>query len=227
MSAISLLRGLHVAASLLRSALWVTLSLPEVLLALAGIRPAKTMRVIVIVQRDEAGLAVASGEAVAVQLDWAAEAFWKAANVRLLGQVVTEDLASTGLTLDVRGFGDGAVADNFGRPGAAFRLKTLRLGPCGAPLRRLTGYGAPIVLFAVRGFVGGHMNGASFGVTADHALIVFGCNPATLAHEVGHSCMLLHRGDCGNLMHRSWPRGAALTRWQAAVLRASRHVTFF
>jgi len=226
MSAISLLRTLHVAASLLRSVLWVTLSLPEVLLALTGIRPAKTLRVIVIVQRDESGLAVASDEAVATQLAWAGEAFSKAANVRLLGQVVTEDLASTSLTLDVRGFGDGAVADNFGRPGAAFRLKTLGLGPCGAPLRRLTGYGAPVVLFAVRGFVCGHMNGASFGVTADHALVVFGCNPATLAHEVGHSCMLLHRGDPGNLMHPSWPRGASLTRWQAAVLRASRHVTY-
>ena len=43
----------------------------------------------------------------------------------------------------------------------------------------------------------------------------------------GHSCMLLHRSDGGNLLHPSWPRGAELTRWQRAVLRASRPVTFF
>lgn len=220
-------RSVDLALNLLRTGFWAALSVPDTALALAGIRPEKKLRVLVVVQRDEKGVPVAKVEEVSVQLDWAIEALGRAANVRVIPFVVTEEEASGVATLDVRGFGDGAPLANLGLPGATFQRKMIRLGMTGAPFRRASGYGAPIVLFAVRRFKGDKYNGLSFGATTDYAQVAFGMNPATLAHECGHSCMLLHRSDEGNLMHRSWPRGRHLTRWQAAVLRMSGHVTYF
>jgi hypothetical protein len=97
--------------------------------------------------------------------------------------------------------------------------------------RRGIGYGAPVCAFAVRGFSDGN-DGCSLGPLEDYVTVNFNSRAAysmsTLAHEVAHACNLWHVSDQGNLMNKSKAaRGPNLDQWQKALVRASRHVTYF
>jgi len=213
---------------------WIAISLVDAGLSLLGIQPEKTLRLTVVIQRDERGEPVARVEDVVLQINWAIETY-RQANVRIVpghgfspkygnGFIVIEENSSSADTLDVHGASDGSFGDNLGPVGSKFQLKLADLGG-GASFRRITGYGSPIVAFAVRSFVQGQ-NGTSLGPTADFVLVRFGQNPSTLAHECGHACMLSHRNEADNLMHTTWPRGSHLTNWQTTVIRTSPHVTY-
>ena len=51
---------------------------------------------------------------------------------------------------------------------------------------------------------------------------------ATLAHELGHACLLPHDESAGNLMNASVVGAAfpVLSNLQVAIVRGSRHVTY-
>jgi hypothetical protein len=114
--------------------------------------------------------------------------------------------------------------------------------------RRLIGYGAPIVAFTTRRFEDGAV-GCSLGPLTDWVTVEFQDSegelaPAlltstvrlgrvsTLAHEIAHACNLIWHGSSSNRLMtplKSTPAGTRicrLTRWEKAVFRASRHVTY-
>lgn len=201
-----------------------TLALPDLLVYMAGIKPYKTLRVRVVVLRDEAGQALATAEEVIPSLDEAKQIFAEQAHVRLLpaGQVVvTIDGPAPKAALDVH-CNDGAWQEDFGEAGTYFR----RHAPSKNGVQK-AGYGAPVTVFIVRDI--SDKGGCSLGPLADYvtleARMLGRARHRLLAHEVGHACGLWHSKVKANLMFPRGP-GVALTRWQAAILRGSRHVTF-
>jgi len=91
----------------------------------------------------------------------------------------------------------------------------------------LIGYGQPLTVFIVRSM--STHNGCSLGAATDYVTVEAKTLRATrrlLAHEVAHACGLWHSKNPANLMAPRGP-GEELAHWQAAILRTSRHVTFF
>ena len=206
---------------------WGLLSLPEVVLGAAGVLPEKVLRVVVVVPLGQ-------GEAVDVPalqarlragLEAAATALYETARVRLepAGEhwvlVKTSNLAPA---LRELGCNMQAVREDLGRAGRAFeRLAIEAAYP--SLFRRLLGLGAPLVVFAVpalRGFLGCSLGPLTDYVTIDRA------HPLCLAHELGHACNLPHHAAPDNLMHPHGCRARRLERWQALLLRSSRHVSW-
>ena len=151
--------------------------------------------------------------------------------------VVTISQTGTSHRLDVSCGGSNAASD-LGFEGADFQ-NILTLSGFWTNWRRLIGYGAPICAFSVRGF-SGTSDGCSNGPLDDFVLVNF-LGAATdvslpdnavigkssiLPHESGHACNLWHV-DPSNLMQGSDPRMTSLSAWQVALLRSSRHVTYF
>lgn len=89
--------------------------------------------------------------------------------------------------------------------------------------RRLLGWAAPVVVFAVRDVEG--KLGCSLGPFADY-VTVEGQNAICLAHELGHACSLWHHSQRENLMFATCG-STKLKKWQWVILRGSRHVTYF
>ncbi|NIV11058.1 MAG: hypothetical protein GWN62_07115 [Aliifodinibius sp.] len=118
-----------------------------------------------------------------------------------------------------------AMLQDLGLPGTQFQFETL-----GAffqtSVRRLTGYGAPVTVFVVKNI--GKFTGCSLGWLSDYVTVKHD-HIFTTAHELGHACNLLHMSDRANLMHPSSGKQKTilLETWQIALLRASRHITFF
>lgn len=233
--------------NLIRTVFWAAVSLVDFGLSLVGIRPKKKMRLAVIIQRDERGEPVTRIEEAIHQINWAIEVFERVADVRIIpaapfnfgtafsgpahggdGFAIVEDAASDHRTLDVWGSDGGAhFYDNLGEPGTVFQKKMIGLG-FATTFRRVTGYGAPVVAFAVRSFKSSAV-GTSAGPLTDFVLVKFGEKVRTLAHECGHACTLPHGFGISidNLMHASGTTGSYLNRLQISILRASRHVTYF
>lgn len=118
-----------------------------------------------------------------------------------------------------------ALWQDFGLPGMHFQYNTLTTF-FESSLRRITGYGAPVTVMVVKQIRG--FGGCSLGWLSDYVTVGYN-HLFTTAHELGHACNLLHRKDEENLMH---PRSGrqeviTLTDWQIALVRASRHVTYF
>ncbi len=95
------------------------------------------------------------------------------------------------------------------------------------PLGTLIGYGAPVTVFVVRSI--SDKNGCSLGLLTDYVTIEAKAVLRTrglMAHEIAHACGLLHSQDTTNLMFPTGP-GTEISRFQTAVFRNSRHVTFW
>ena len=201
-----------------------TLSLPDVVGHMAGIQPYKNLRVRVVILRDEAGQPLAEAEEVKPCLDEAQRIFSERAHVRLLpaGRVVdTVPEPAPKAALDVH-CNDGAWQEDFAAAGEYFRQHRARMDR-----RRRAGYGAPVTVFVVRNI--SNKGGCSLGPLADYVTLEAGmlnrARHRLLAHEVAHACGLWHSEVKANLMFPRGP-GTALNRWQAAILRGSRHVTY-
>jgi hypothetical protein len=157
--------------------------------------------------------------------------------------VKTDDSVSSDRTLDVC-CDACAFGDDLTSIGSTFNLMMARLG-FSTNARRLIGYGAPIIAFAVRKYTDGKA-GCSMGLLADYITVKFDeeDNSDTftpeqlthekvlgavtdLAHEVGHCCYLWHYPSTNdNLMDPFTNRTGHLNVWQKIVVRTSRHVTY-
>ncbi len=204
------------------------IKLPELVLTLAGLRFAKRMKLRIVVLRDERGLPLMSNDEAQPAFEEARRILARMAGVDVQPdewRVVTAPHAAPKAALDVHctdGALSGAWRDDVGQAGAFFRDLMAK-----TPGGTLTGYGAPVTVFVVRS-ISTH-NGCSLGVAADYVTIEARAVKSTrrlLAHEVAHACGLWHSRRPDNLMIPKGP-GEELTRWQAAVLRSSRHVTYF
>jgi Repeat of unknown function (DUF5648) len=202
---------------------WGLIDVGEMILGFLGIRPEKRMRIMVIIQEDEEGHAVATTAEIFPLLQLAIDTFKGQANVRLLpvgpfrysspfqdiptaseDYIYREELGSRADTLDVDCDAD-LLVDDLGIIGSQFNYKLSR-DLFFAGWRRLIGYGAPVAAFAVRSFKNGHSAGCSLGPLADYVVVRFAPDPVSkalprnrnLAHELGHAC---------NLWHPSYPGG--------------------
>lgn len=200
------------------------IKLPEFLLTLVGVRFGKRLRLRVVVLRDERGLPLASDAEVRPAYEEAQRILARMAGVAVEPagwRVVTAPHAAPKAALDVR-CTDGAWRDDLGQAGAFFRslMATTTAGT-------LTGYGAPVTVFVVRSMT--THNGCSLGAAADYVTVEaksLRTARRLLAHEVAHACGLWHTKKPNNLMLPKGP-GEELTHLQAAVLRSSRHITYF
>lgn len=215
--------------------------------ATIGSAPEKLLRLQIVIQRDENGNPVASVANVLKALEFAIVTFKQQANVRLvpvgpfqytskfadtptasLAFVTTETDNSDSSTLDVNCDLDG-WADDFLTTGSNFELKMSRDGFWGNT-RRITGYGAPVCVFAVRSF-NDDDDGCSLGPLSNYVTVNFNDSGdstfSTMAHELGHACTLFHVSDPTNLMIHTEPHPSFLDGGQVFLLRTSRHVTFF
>ena len=197
---------------------------PELLLTLLGWRFTKRLKLRIVVLRDERGLPLIGNEEVAPAFDEARRIFSRMAGVDVEPAgwpVVTAPHAAPKAALDVH-CTDGAWRDDLGQAGDFFRslMATTTRGT-------LTGYGAPLTVFIVRS-ISSH-NGCSLGADTDYVTVEARTLKNTrrlLVHEVAHACGLWHSQRPNNLMIPKGP-GEELTGWQAAILRTSRHVTYF
>lgn len=219
---------------------WSIVGIPDFLLSLIGILPEKKLRVCVIILSDESGAPVEQEANIVPELQNAIDIFWERANVRIIRSAPFQfdsgfaDVESADeewihvfapintTVLDVN-CGTKAAREDLGKIGSNFELAANLVCLYGNS-RRVIGYGAPICVFVVRTISGAL--GCSLGPLADYVIVqAVGRDPLTIAHELGHACNLCDVDDPSNLMGPNV--GRDLRRGQVAILRNSRHVTYF
>lgn len=197
---------------------------PDLFLTLVGVKPVKKLRLRIVILRDERGLPVARNEEVLPVYEEARRVLARSARVLIEPagwQVVTAPHAAPKAALDVR-CSDGAWQDDLGEAGNFFRSLMAKTA-----LGTITGYGAPVTVFIVRS-ISSH-NGCSLGPLTDYVTVeakILKSTRRLLVHEVGHACGLWHSQAEDNLMLAQGP-GEQLKTWQAAIVRTSRHVSYF
>ncbi|HKA66391.1 MAG TPA: hypothetical protein VKG03_00650 [Solirubrobacterales bacterium] len=221
---------------------WGVVSLIDVIAGLIGIRPEKKLRVCVVMLNDERGRPLNDPAAVVPDLQAAIDIYREQANVRVLPagpfqyasglagaeRASTDWIHGTGRgpsgsgVLDVS-CGAASGGEDLSATGSNFEV-IANVSCFYTNFRRLVGYGAPIIIFLVRD-VKGTESGCSVGPLTDYVVVEAG-NPHCIAHEMGHACSLWHVGDGDNLMFPQCGQ-RKLSWWQIALLRASRHVTYF
>ena len=205
------------------------INLPDFPLTLVGLMVPKAIRVQPIILHDEKRQPVADRVLVQRDIDLAKEVFEKELNVRLivpLGGVSVHPDAAPSDVLEV----DCASRNShfLTSAGAWFRANQVPLGSF-----LFTGYGAPITGFLIRDVLpsteyagcNGWLWNDYFVAEPSSASSVEGIQ-LRLAHEVGHCCNLLDRGDDTLMSGSPTGRTRKLTNWQKAVFRSSRYVTY-
>ena len=237
--------GLKWIWNVLLTVAWGAASLLDAGLGLAGVLPEKRLRVgvLLICGPGETGLStegIVSG--LVAQMEQAAEILLRQARVRLIPAVrmgrssvagtpwgvdgswvkVVSAKNAAGM-LDV-GCNWQAVREELGLFGSRFEAMAAKAS-YHTQFRRILGCGSPVFVFAVRSIRG--FKGCSLGPLTDY-VTVDRASPLCLTHEIGHACNLPHhRGAPANLMDPDTCTGELLARWQAVLLRMSRHVTYF
>jgi hypothetical protein len=196
----------------------------DFVLSLLGMLPVKKLRVRFVILRDERGLPVWDESLAHIAYEETMRILGRAARVELVPigwRVVTAPHGAPRAALDVH-CTDGAWSDDIGEAGAFYRSIMAK-----TPLGTVLGYGAPVTVFIVRSI--SDKNGCSLGLLTDYVTVEAGAIKPTrglIAHEIAHACGLLHSKDKDNLMYPSGP-GTTISRFQTAVFRNSRHVTYW
>ena len=240
----ALVSGLRQLGNLLNEFIQTVFGALDFVLALLVILPMKKIRVAVVVLRDENGVLLADPPSnLGPRISAASDILERQAKTRIvapgIGQILPLPDPAPTYALDVK-CGAGAWGEEFGEAGAYFRGRTVQ-----AWHGAFFGYGDPVTAFLVRS-VDGDDDGCSLGPLTSYVTVeaedlripgddVGGGTPGStvgtvnsrlLAHEVAHACGLPHWfASTANLMHPSGP-GTRLSRFQKAVFRRSRHVTY-
>lgn len=222
---------------------WGVIGLLDLILSLIGVRPEKKLRVCTLLLKDRDGNLVANTADAVVQLQNTIDIFFQQANVRVIrsapfqydsGFAGKETAKSnwvkvnTGKSksdiLDVECNIKAAFEDLWviGMKIDFFAITKFFYGN----LRRLIGYGDPVFILIVKE-LGGSTIGCSLGPLTDYVTIE-GRNLGCIAHELGHACNLWHSSKTNNLMLGSYSSSSnKLSKWQIAMIRNCRHVTYF
>jgi len=202
-------------------ALWRVASVPGLVLDAIGLDFRKRLRICIIILSDDSG-----PRATSVSLDPAIQSatniFGNEANVDLIvDDIHTVQVPAPRINLDV-GCNAEAYWEDLSIEGSYFEFTANQICFDGAG-RRLVGFAAPVIVFVVRSVSGAA--GCSLGLFSDY-VTVEGPTGACLAHEIGHACSLWHVDGATNLMNPTCGR-TQLAGWQRAIVRSSRHVTYF
>ncbi len=255
-------RGLEWGLNIFKTFVAAVASLPDALLGLLGIMPEKKLKLLVIIQKiSDREPVVTKMEVVYRDIQFLINTFREQMNIRVLPTnlfiyksafsednfslenfVKIADNKGSNRTLDVC-CDECAVADDLTLIGSTFNMEMARMG-FSTNARRLLGYGAPVIAFAVRSFSDGKA-GCSIGPLSDYVTVLFNETQNSagtpignltsdkpldavtdLAHEVGHCCNLPHFSNSNNLMNPSPTRTGRLTTLQKILIRSSRHVTY-
>ena len=220
------------------------MSVPDWILGIFGIRPQKYLKVLVILQRDENERLVADVPAVIPHIEFAVKTFQEKAKVGILplaepgpshnGFIYIWPSINSSKTLDV-GCKSEALAEDLLMAGGIFDAMITEAG-FNSAAARFGHIGPPVFVFAVRTYSGDESTvGCSLGFWSDYVTVQFppvppptgtSLNPTTMAHELGHACLLTHT-DPPNLMQATGPNPSDLSAWQVTKIRSSRHVTYF
>lgn len=197
------------------------LGIPELIISLLGFKPRKKLRLKVLILHDANHKPVASVSEVEALVDDTKRAFRREANIRIRKLATSDDLVS----VHTSGSPDYVLTPScvlrgyknaFTRVGRWFRKES----------STYTVHNAIVVFVVpdVRDKGGCFLALHSYGYIDRRAFTV----NLLLAHEIGHGLDLIkHRKNPKNLMHRQGDvRTRKLTRWQRAVIRSSRHVTY-
>jgi hypothetical protein len=212
---------------------WRIVGLFDFLGSLIGLRPRKKMYFGVIIPVID-GVPIAFEADMQGQVDAVIEVFDRTCNIdaRFTGFCRT-DLSPPGGRIVV-GCDAGGFFQDWWLNGSWFELvgRTCKFE---SNWRRLVGYGGELLGFVVHNVTpdGGGSNtiGCSFAATHDYVVVEGPPNNDrfTLAHEIGHACLLPHHGgDPANLMSPIVTTAAfpTLTTLQISTVRWSRHVTY-
>jgi hypothetical protein len=209
------------------------LNLVDLGLTFAGIQIPKRMYVKVIILNQagiEGGRVPLTTEAAVMPHITAAQNIYKTqCNINLIYRgacIAPQQTPGAALSVDC---GVGGFFEDWQLAGSYYQLVTSTCGFSDG-WRRLTGLGGEIfviVLLDVAPNTPGDTVGCSFGPTHDY-VVVEANHPEAIAHEMGHACGLVwHHPSSTNLMFRSTVSTATtLSRFQAAVVRNSRHCSF-
>jgi hypothetical protein len=232
------------------TALAAVSGLADAVLGTIGIRPEKKLRVCTIILNSDGGLSpsevsIAVANYVAA-LQNTVKIYREEANIRVIDEgpfhyssgFASDEKPDSGWVQVYSGQNPAGPADTQ----CDVPMASEDLGPDGSSFefiastqcfygdgRRVIGYGAPVIVFGVRGISGGH-NGCSFGPLADY-VTVLRTDPGSMPHEIAHACNLIHNSGATNLMNPNVDHvttGIHLEWWQVIALRSfSRHVTYF
>lgn len=204
------------------------LSAADFILTLLGIELPKKIRVAFVILLDETGKPLVSPSAVEPTVQEAKRVLGKL-HVSIVS--ATSPMISTATTIppaDALETGCGASlwVDEFNGNNDYFRENSIR------NLGSYIGYAGPVTVFIIRNVA--DKGGCSLGFLADWVVVdtagLGQSNRRVPVHEIAHACnlvghlLLVQHSD--NLMLRD-DHGDNLGRWQRAVFRSSRHVTFF
>jgi hypothetical protein len=193
-----------------------------------------TLRLTVLILRDEHGAPLVQPSDVEPAIALAARVLLQEAGVRLR-HVATQIVSGPAPAdaLDPRANKLLLLDEVIGR--TEYYHEQLAAHPDTGSLRDLVG--RPITAIVVRK-IAGRTTGCSLGISADWVVVQAGLFAAdrpseydetVLVHELGHALNLPHHPNPDNLMYYSSSppehlRGTHLTGWQAAILKANRHV---
>lgn len=228
---------------LVQTLVYRVLGLPDMLAWVAGVRPAKKLRLRVIIVHDGTGPVVARGSVLA-EVQELIDIFYDKANIRVIPDnplvfrtafhskerarlAFTYEMTKSPKSILKVAAGLGSYLEDLWIQGFWYELIMERHSLWGN-LRRLLGYGAPLVVYAVKEYHDTAL-GNSLGPLTDYVTVEGPdvADKTTIAHEVGHACGLLHKKSTTNFMHGYASNATGMTPGQALWVRNSRHVTYF
>ncbi len=199
-----------------------TFGLPDALLGFIG-WPPKKLRLHVAVLSDASGPLVTEAE-LTPSIDYIKRVFKDRFNVTVVPysksfvQVLAEQAPNAALEIDA---GWDVYSADFGEAGDFFakHLAGWNVVP--------VGFTFPVTVYVIRDIRG--KKGYALPLFDYVLLDIDGVRltTSTLAHEVGHACLLWHSGTQSNLMYKRDTRGDGVKGFQKNVLRSSRHVLYW